>query len=216
MAETYRRTRVEDLDREHPGLEEFVRSGLASGSPLSEICADVRSKFGVALAISTLQSFWQRRFAPDLEAQKRTYQNARARADLLLDLSKQGDRDASEIVKLIVRSQILEKGEELAHADALDLVKLDLRRTEGEGRMEIERGKLSLERERQQTERERLQLEREKFEASVKQALDEAENEAETKSREGQPQSPAEIVDSIRQRVWGLGPRTGEPQPVSP
>lgn len=208
MAETYRKTRVEELAALHPGLEDYVRLQMQHAVGLAEIAAGVKEKFGEAIAVSTLHSYWQRRFAPDLEQQKSAYRNARAKADLLLELSANGDRDASEIVKLMVRSEILNKAEELAGADAVDLVKLDLRRQEGEGRMEIERGKLAQAERELQLKRDELELEKQKLEAQIAREhrdLEEATHEAEQKIGSGESLTAADIA-RIRERVYGIAP----------
>jgi hypothetical protein len=201
--------RVEDLNRNFPGLEDYVRAELERGTGIDAIVAGLVEKFGAEAKVSRMAvwNYHQRRFAPDLAAQKAAYQNARARADLLLEMQKRDDRDANEIVALIVKSQILEKSEELSGADPLDLVKLDLRRQEGEGRMEIERAKLQQADRELALKRDELALEREKFEQLVKQSLTEVENEVANKTREGRELSPKEVVDNIRERIFGIGPR---------
>ncbi|HEV2424302.1 MAG TPA: hypothetical protein VGZ29_05690 [Terriglobia bacterium] len=210
MAETYRLTRVEELNRDFPGLEDLVRQEMQKGTNLAEISAKVASKFPSAqvLAISTLHSYWQRRFAPDLEQQRRAFQNAKARADLLMELEHSGNLDAQRIVALLVREKILENSEALAGADPVDLVKLDLRRAEGEGRMEIERSKLGqaekelqLKREALAVENRRLELEIEKFRSTLDKVKEIAQDVI---SGEGKAFDPVEAMKKIS-AVIGVG-----------
>lgn len=210
MSETYRLTRVEELDRDFSGLENLVREEMQKGTGLSSISEKLASSFPTAprLAISTLHSYWQRRFAPDLEEQRRTFLAAKARADLLLELERSGDLSAQEIVALIVREKIFEKAEELAVADPLDLVKLDLRRQEGEGRLKVEQGKLAIE-DRKVTvaegnlalENRRLELEVEKFRKTLADVKEIAEGVI---SNEGKAFDPVEAMKKIS-AVIGVG-----------
>lgn len=135
---------MEELDREHLGLEEMVRSLMSSGKSYDSIRVAVIEKYGVEIAISTLSSFYQRRFAPDLQAQAQAIRNARARVELLRQSEKDGDGDAGEMIRLMLQAQILEHAEDLGAADPLELLKESRRHEEGKGHLEIERGKLAV------------------------------------------------------------------------
>ena len=199
----------------HPGLEELVREQLKRGTRLAAICELVKERFGESIALSTLHSYWQRRFAPDVEQQRKAYQQTRARVDVLMEEMKGGDKDAAEIVRLLVQSQIFERSSELASADPMELVKEDRRRAEAEGRMEIERGKLKIaqqttdiDRERLEKEKKELELKVAQYEARDRQAKEEID-EAEQKLGKGESLTVQDI-NRIRERVFGLAPLGGE------
>lgn len=58
-----RKTAVEQLDTQYPGLQEFVDGQLSTFVPVQEIAKRVQQKFGIRVPERTLGSYRQRRWA---------------------------------------------------------------------------------------------------------------------------------------------------------
>jgi Protein of unknown function (DUF3486) len=194
MSETYRQTRVEELDREHPGLETFVRELMKLGTPYFKIHEQVMERFGVEIGVSTLQSYWRRRFNPDLEAERHEYRKAKAQVDVLVsECGADPDKDATQILALLVRSAIFKQQEKLEEADVMKLLAEERKRQE----VEIQRGQLQValtnaETAKKEAEAKAARLEKERD--AVKEAIGGAE------SNEGKD---AEALQLIRE-IYGI------------
>lgn len=148
MSDSYRLTRVEELDRDHPGLEAAVREQMKLGRSLQQVAEILLKGFGVTIAVSTLHSYWRRRFNPDYEAEREAYRKAKAQVDVLVsECGADPSKDATQILAMLVKSAIFKQQERLEEADVLKLLAEERKRQEIEQRqqeIEIEKGKLQV------------------------------------------------------------------------
>lgn len=148
MSDSYRLTRVEELDRDHPGLEAAVREQMKLGRSLQQVAEILFKDFGATIAVSTLHSYWQRRFNPDLEAQRAAYRKAKAQVQVLVDeCGADPSKDATQIVAQLLQTHIFKQQEKLEEADVLKLLAEERKRQELQQRwqeIEIEKGKLQV------------------------------------------------------------------------
>lgn len=175
-------TRVEQLDRKHPGLRQLIDLMLDGHGGLAEIREAVKEKFGEEIATSTLGSYKLKRWRPRRDWIDAIKNRAQAFSELISD-GKMAD---------IQQAQLFEQIQA-----AMD----DGARLDPEFAMSEQRKLLALQLKREQLEQSKKALEL-KIQQMTKQT-EEAIDEAEQKTKRGESLSVADI-NRIRERVFGL------------
>lgn len=178
-------TRVEQLDRKHPGLRQLIDLMLDGHGGLAEIREAVKEKFGEEIATSTLGSYKLKRWRPRRDWIDAIKNRAQAFSELISD-GKMAD---------IQQAQLFEQIQA-----AMD----DGARLDPEFAMSEQRKLLAL-----QLKREQLDQEKKKLELQIERArreLKEATDEAERKLKSGEALT-IDDINRVRSRVFGLPPK---------
>lgn len=215
MTQSYRLTRVEEIDQEHPGFEVWVKDRLAkeNRTPFAELARLAREEFvcnrhspkvcQIEIAERSLANYWERRFNREQTALSEAYLEAYGKGQALLQMFRQNPNlDRDELVQMLVTSGILTNQARLAEADPLKLLAEQRKRIELEQHaqeIEIDRGKL-------ETEKGKLELQIEKS----RQAVEETTHEAAKQIGEGRS-ATLEDINHIRERTFGLPPIERKP-----
>jgi hypothetical protein len=147
MTDSFRQTRVEKLDREHPGLRKFVDEQIAGGQTLSRISELVREAFAVKIHTSALHNYRHLRWAPDSNAMREVYRQVQAEVKVLMEeTSADPNCDAAKMLTAYLKSAIFRQKANLDKMDVAKLMAEERKRSELElhgQEIEIERGKLA-------------------------------------------------------------------------
>lgn len=175
-------TKVEELDRDKPGLRLLVDLNLDAFRTLESIQEAVEQKHGVRIPLSTLSSYKQRRWL----AQKQRVESIKEHAAAILDvLDKHGVGEVRQALLFERVQKAMDSGAEL---DPHFLLK--------EERLWAEQ---ALKREQLDQEKKKLELQIQRMKNETEEALDEAKQ----KASRGESLSVADI-NRIRERVFGL------------
>jgi len=144
-------TRIERLDKTHPGLAAAVCAALDAGEELTAVQELVREKTGQKFPLQTISNFKQERWLKS----KRRIQAAKESTEATLQLL--GEHGVTDIATAKIFEQFqsaLQRGEQLALPAAArelrQLAELKARQSE----LEVVKGKLSEEQQARQRERE--------------------------------------------------------------
>jgi len=178
---SYRLTKVEMLDRQFPGLREFIDVSLDDGATVHRVAEAAQQKFpGLKLKESPVRCYRSKRWEKHKEAVRQRRVELEAKAGLI------GERG----LDVASQSRLWDAINSMNSTQLLAL-----------RRVETQRIKLQLDNQRIENEKKELQLKIEKFRRD-RQAFEEATHEAENKIRAGQ-QLTAEDLGRIRERVFG-------------
>jgi hypothetical protein len=93
-----RKTAVEQLDTQYPGLQEFVDGQLSTFVPVQEIAKKVQQKFGIRVPERTLGSYRQRRWA----VARRRIEDEKLLDEVVRQLKKtHGEEEVSRMVPFL-------------------------------------------------------------------------------------------------------------------
>jgi len=198
MADSYRLTRVEEIEREKPGFEARVKALLGERRPFGEVAATLLAEFAVEIPERTLANYWERRFNRDQMRLAEAFTEAYGKAEALIRLERaHPEIDRGELIQQLLTAGIISQQEALAIADPLKLLAEQRKRIELEQHaqeIEIDRGKL-------EQEKKRLEMQI----AQSRQAVEESTHEAIKRTGEGKPLTITDI-NQIRERTFGLPP----------
>jgi hypothetical protein len=184
-------TKIEQLNREFPGLCDAVDSLLKAGGDFKEYQALVKERTGQVVASSTLSNYKQKRFLKEEQLLKITKRGILAASQLASENKMTDTRRAQlfEISNLVLR--------EFAEANPRYTGTLEL----GWARQSLREKQYELQRKRDKREIRELKLKEKWREKELKESTDEGE----TKIRSGKAFT-LEDINNIRQRSLGLPP----------
>ncbi len=219
MEKFYRRTKVEELGERHPpgehgpedkGLLHFVESAQRRRVPGPEIAAAVLEHWGETVSGQVLSNHYTLRVWKRQNAEMEALAQSFGQGAALLELQRlHPTSEREELIEALVDAGIIGQQERLMESDPLKLMAERRKRIElDQGQQEINLGKGQLEVARQNADTARIKAEAEL--ARVKQATEEAVEEAEQKLAGGKPIT-IDDINFIRQRALGLPPRSAQP-----
>lgn len=145
MADFYRATKIEELDRKHPGLKAFVEAQFAARTTHTQIASMLEELYGEEVSIQRISNHYRLRWWPEQNAELAAYRSARNDYRILKDeQEKDPECDAAKIIETLAVSGIVQQRERIAESDPVKLM-AELRKSrELAGNIEIERGKLQV------------------------------------------------------------------------
>ncbi len=204
MADFYRATRIELLDREYPGLKAFVDTQLTAGVSQFEICAMLEELYGEKCKVNpqTMSNYYRLVWWKEHNADIESWRNAKNQFRILQEEAvKDPECDSAKMIELLTINGIVQQREQIAATDPLKLMRELRQSQEAKANIENEKGKLEVLRQQAETEKRALEL-------KIGQ-LEEASNEVEKQIESGRPVT-REDIDRIRERVFGLPTRASE------
>lgn len=200
MAEFYRRTKVEELGAEHPGLLEFVEEAIRDKMPYPQICQAIQEQWGEEIDPQRISAHYTLRIWKKKESETQAYLEALGQGRALLQLQKEHPtEERQELISALLDTGIILQKKRLMESDPLKVLAERRRMLEAAGSFEIEKEKIQVDRERLQNEKQALELKVSRFQQNVKAATDEAEE----KLGKGESLTLADI-NRIRERTFGL------------
>jgi hypothetical protein len=167
MADFYRATKVELLDREFPGLKDFVDAQLAASVSLVEICSLVEELYGEKCKVNpqTMSNYYRLVWWKEHNADIESWRNAKNQFRVLKEeATKDPNCDSAQMIELLTINGIVQQREQIAATDPLKLM-AELRRTrESVGNFAIEKAKIDLDKGRLENEKKALELKVEQLE----------------------------------------------------
>lgn len=167
MAEFYRATKIEELDRKHPGLRACVEEQYAQHTTHTEIVAMLFEMFDLGedkVSVQNVSNHYKLRWWPRQNQELAAWREARNRYRILQEeQAKDPECDGARIIETLVTSGIVAQQACLAAADPLKLLAEQRKRLElaqhaqeiGIEKLRVENEKKALELKVQQLERER-------------------------------------------------------------
>ncbi len=174
MAIFYRRTKIHELDRKHPGLKEMVEKMMDQRVALTEIAEKIGIRYGEKISSAAVQRYWAHLVKPGEERFREFVEKSKAQAKALIEEAEEDPNcDAAKMIDTFVHNQIIEDKLRLGEADIMQLLAEQRKRRQ----LEIERKKLRLAVEKGDRERRKLEsdLDRErKKQVQVSSVVEEA------------------------------------------
>ncbi len=122
MATNYRATRVEQLQKDHPALRPLVEKRLRQRRLTREIADEIRKRFGVKIAATSVWRFWTLRLQPQEEAEVLEFRRSLGLAAAILqEMKADPTLDATKIAEVLLAAQLVKDRVKLADVDIMQL-----------------------------------------------------------------------------------------------
>jgi hypothetical protein len=145
MAEFYRLLKIEELDRAHPGLEDFVCAQYANHVGHTQMAALLKEVYGEDVSVQACSNYYTLKIWKRQNDEARAWLDAKNRFRVLKEEAAVDPHcDSAKMIELFTIDGIVQQRQRLAETDPLKLM-AELRRTrEAAGNYEIEKGKLEV------------------------------------------------------------------------
>ena len=145
MADFYRATKIEELNRKHPGLQKFVDEQYENKVSHTEICSMLEELYGEHVNLQTCSNYYRLVWWKCKDRELDEWLKARARFRVLKEeAAKDPSCGSAQMIELLTVDGIVRQREKIAETDPVKLMRELRQSRELATNTEIEKGKLEL------------------------------------------------------------------------